>query len=364
MRLAHIREQHALGRKAVAVLPVHYPKPLLTAMDVLAVELWGPPGPPRGPAAGRLQTYVCAVARNALAFLAGGHADAVDAALFPHTCDTVQGLATLLPDLGGWAKPALRYHHPKGADRPSARALVRAELQALARDLAGLTGTPLDRDALGRAVELHAEIDGLRAELWRERRRLDLDDAAFYALLRRGEWLWPEAHLAELRAARARLAPAPVQRGLPLMVSGYVPEPMALFDHLRDAGAVVVADDYAAVGRRIGGLHRVAGRDPLEALVEASFATPPCPTRGAPQRDRLAHLERLARERGAAGLLLHVPKFCEPELFDAPAIRAHFAARGIPVLYLETELETELSGQTVTRVEAFCEMVAARRRAA
>ncbi|HEY3355816.1 MAG TPA: 2-hydroxyacyl-CoA dehydratase family protein [Polyangia bacterium] len=362
MRTAHLREQQSLGRKAVAVLPVHYPKPLLTAMDVLAVELWGPPGPPRGPAAGRLQPYVCAVVRNALAFLAGGHADALDAVLFPHTCDSVQGLATVAPDFGGWSKPVLRYHHPKGADRPSARAFVRAELEALAAELGGLTGRPLDPGALGRAVALHAAIDAARAELLAERRRLDLDDAALYALLRRGEWLWPEAHLAELRAARERLSPEPVLRGVPLMITGYVPEPMALFAHLRDAGAVVVADDYAAVGRRVGGLR--PGADPLAALVDAAFAAPPCPTRGAPQAARMSHLEALYRRSGAAGVIVHVPKFCEPELFDVPAIRARFAALGAPVLVLETELETELSGQTVTRLEAFCELTAARRHAA
>src|SRR5512139_3873753 len=109
MRLAIIREQQARGRKVLAVLPVHYPKPLLTALDILAVELWGPPGPPRGPDAGRLQAYVCAVARNALAFMAAGHADAVDGMLFPHTCDSIQGLATLAPDFGGWGKPCFRY---------------------------------------------------------------------------------------------------------------------------------------------------------------------------------------------------------------------------------------------------------------
>src|SRR5512147_1901148 len=100
MRRAYIETQkREHGRAAVAVLPVHYPKEILTAMNVLAVEMWGPPGPPRGPEAGRLQSYVCAVARNALAFLASGGADAVDAVLFPHTCDSIQGLATLAPDL-------------------------------------------------------------------------------------------------------------------------------------------------------------------------------------------------------------------------------------------------------------------------
>ena len=50
-------------------------------------------------------------------------------------------------------------------------------------------------------------------------------------------------------------------------------------------------------------------------------------------------------------------KFCEPELFDVPAIRDTFARVGLPTLYLETELETALSGQTVTRLEAFVEML-------
>ena len=114
-----LETERQAGRAAIAVLPVHYPKELLTALDILAVELWGPPGPPRSEAAGRIQTYVCPIGRNALAFLASGGADAVDAVLFPHTCDTVQGLATLLPDFGGWSKKTFTFQHPKGPPRPT-----------------------------------------------------------------------------------------------------------------------------------------------------------------------------------------------------------------------------------------------------
>ena len=61
---------------------------------------------------------------------------------------------------------------------------------------------------------------------------------------------------------------------------------------------------------------------------------------------------------------MHVPKFCEPELFDVPAIRRTFAALGLPVLVLEGELERELSAQAVTRIEAFVEMLRSRAEAA
>jgi benzoyl-CoA reductase/2-hydroxyglutaryl-CoA dehydratase subunit BcrC/BadD/HgdB len=357
------RQRDGYGRRSLAVLPVHHPEPLLTALDVLAVELWGPPGPPRSDAAGRLQSYVCAVARNALAFLAGGHADAVDGALFPHTCDSLQGLATLLTDLGGWSKPAFVFQHARGDDRPSARAFVLGELRSLARQLEALGGRRLDDGRLAWALRLHADVDAARAALLDGRARLRMSDPELYAVLRRGEWLWPEDHLAELRAAAAALAPEPVQAGVPVLVTGYVPEPAAILAALNDAGAYVAADDYAAVGRRIPRAAAAAPADPWAALVDRHFALPPCPTRGTDPAARMRHLVALAGRAGARGVLVHVQKFCEPELFDVPAIRRTFASRGLPVVVVEGELERELPGQAVTRVDAFVELLRAGRAA-
>jgi len=353
-----VRQRETFGRRAVAVLPVHYPKELLTALDLLAIELWGPPGPPRGAAAGRVPTYVCAVVRNALAFLAAGGADVVEAALIPHTCDSLQGLATLASDLGGWQKPRFVFQHARGRHRASARAFAEAELRALAGDLEAWSGRTLEPGRLRWALALHEEIDACRSMLLDGRARLAMDDQPLYALLRRGEWLWPEEHLAELREAAASLRQTPVERRVPLLVSGYVPEPADLLAALNAAGAFVAADDYAAVGRRLPARGpRTDSADPWRALLDRQLALPPCPTRGDDQGARTRHLVALAEASGARGVLLHVQKFCEPELFDVPAIRQAFAARGVPVLVLEGELERELSGQAQTRVEAFVEMV-------
>ena len=345
------------GRKAVAVLPICYPKQILTAMDILAVEMWGPPGPPRGPEAGRIQTYVCAVVRNCLAFVAGGGADVVDGMLFPHTCDSIQQLATVAPDLGGWSKQTFRYLIPKGEERASARGFVTTELRNLASELKRLTGRPLDEQALVEAIRLHQEIDALRAELLDGRARLAMDDLTLYRLLRRGEYLWPEDHLTELREARGSLRSEPVQRGVPVMISGIVPEPMTIFDVLYGAGVFVAADDYAAVGRRVIRPRSPLPEDPFEALADLHFAAPPCSTRHTDPSRRVDYLENLFNRGGAAGLIIHIVKFCEPDLFDAPLIRKRFEEKGVPVLYLESELESELSGQTVTRIEAFAEML-------
>jgi benzoyl-CoA reductase/2-hydroxyglutaryl-CoA dehydratase subunit BcrC/BadD/HgdB len=358
MRKAYIEEQKSqYGRRALAVLPIHYPKEILTAMDILAVEMWGPPGEPRGPDAGRIQTYVCAVVRNALAFLASGGADVVDGVLFPHTCDSIQGLATQAPDFGGWGKAVFRFIHPKGGDRPSSRAYVRRELEFLAGQLGEFTSAPLEEHRLRAAIELHAEIHRLRARLIDERPQLDMDDIELYRLLRRGEFLWPEDHLAELREAERSIGDRPVRRGAPVMITGIVPEPMSIFSALNDVGAMVVADDYAAVGRRIVRDLPELASDPLSTLTELQFAAPPCSTRNIEQLGRQQYLDQIFSSSGAAGLIIHMVKFCEPELFDVPPIRRRFEARGVPVLYLESELENELAGQAMTRLEAFVEML-------
>lgn len=358
-RLDAIRAHQALGGKALAVLPIHYPKEILTALDILAVELWGPPGPPRGPEAGRIQSSVCAIVRNALAFLASGGADAVDGVLFPHTCDSIQGLATVAPDLGGWSKPAFRFLHAHGDDRPSARRFLRAELHRLAEELAELAGCAVDEEKLRDAIRLHRTIDAARASLLDRRANLALSDRELYRLLRRGEWLWPADHLAELEAAVRGLTARTAQRGVPILVTGIVPEPMTFLDALADAGAFIAADDYAAIGRRVIRRSPSSLDDPFDALVELAFAAPPCSTRQSNQRDRADHLESLLDASAASGVIVHTVKFCEPELFDVPVLRRRLSARGVPVLHIESELEHELAGQTITRLEAFVEMLGA-----
>jgi benzoyl-CoA reductase/2-hydroxyglutaryl-CoA dehydratase subunit BcrC/BadD/HgdB len=144
-----------------------------------------------------------------------------------------------------------------------------------------------------------------------------------------------------------------------VLVTGYVPEPLATLEVLNGAGAFVAADDYAAIGRRVVREPAAGAADPWEALLDRYAAAPPCPTRAADPDVRVRHLEALLDRSGARGVLVHVVKFCEPELFDVPAIRRACAARGLPLLQLEGELERQLSAQTVTRIEAFGELLRA-----
>jgi len=353
--IADHKQEH--GRKVLGVLPILYPKEILTALDILAVEVWGPPGPPRGASAGRIQTYVCPVVRNAMAFLTDGGAESVDGLLIPHTCDSLQGLATVLPDFGHWKKPLFRFIHPKGERRQSTEGYMKNELKSLTKDLEAFSGRSVSSEALWRAIRLHRDIDGLRAELLQKREQLPFGARELYTLLRRGEWLWPEDHLAELKEAAKRLGEGAPQKGVPVFLSGIVPEPMNIFDALEQAGARIVGDDYAALSRRILPTPATMKNngDPFDALTELAFSAPPCSTRASLVDFRRARLLDSVKASGAKGVIFHIVKFCEPELFDLPHMTKALSERKIPYLVVESELEAELSGQTVTRLEAFVE---------
>ena len=88
------RQRDARGRRIFGILPGHYPRELLWALDILPVEIWDPPvGTLR--ADGHLQPYICPVAKGALELLMESRSLGLDALLFPHLCDALQNLASL-----------------------------------------------------------------------------------------------------------------------------------------------------------------------------------------------------------------------------------------------------------------------------
>ncbi len=108
-----IRRQRESGGRVAAVLPIHYPRALLRAFDILPVEVWGPPHVNASHASAHLQPYVCSIVRNALSFLQAGGLDGVDLVVVPHTCDSLQGLGSILIDFARPAQPVLPLYIPR-----------------------------------------------------------------------------------------------------------------------------------------------------------------------------------------------------------------------------------------------------------
>jgi benzoyl-CoA reductase/2-hydroxyglutaryl-CoA dehydratase subunit BcrC/BadD/HgdB len=343
------------GGEIAAVLPIHAPRALLRAFDILPVEVWGPPAVDASYGAAHLQPYVCSIVRNALSFLLAGGLDVVDYILVPHACDSLQGLGSILIDFIQPRQPVLPLYFPRGK-RQSDLDFLADELRALYRRFEGLSGRSPSDEALMDCIQGDEEADDLLANLHLKRRYLPQTQAEFYRLIRGREYL-PSERFAELASnALAQAAEEPLEmKGTPILLSGIVPEPMALFDALEEMPAFVVADDLACCGRRL--YPPGDDQDPFRRMAQRLLGAPPDAMHGSSIAVRLAHLSRLAHETGARGVVFYEVKFCEPELFDLPALRQGLAALGIHSLVVEMDLNDGLSQRTLTRLEAFLETI-------
>jgi benzoyl-CoA reductase/2-hydroxyglutaryl-CoA dehydratase subunit BcrC/BadD/HgdB len=359
-RSAVIAEARQRSDRIAAVLPIHYPRALLRAHGVHPVEIWAPPR--QDPTAGNalFQAYACAIVRHGAALLLDGPGRDVDLILVPHTCDALQGLGSVLLDFVTPPQPVLTLYHPRGR-RPADRTFLERELRRLGERLAAITGRAPGEADLHAAIDVEEDATDRLARLCGRRDAAALPDRAFYTVVRSREYLPAETFIALADAVLAGEGvgrpPAPRDGRGPvrLMLSGIVPEPMAIFDAIDGMGAVVVADDLACGSRRL--YQRTRHADPYARLAEALMSGPPDPTLGAPIAERAAHLTRRMRETGARGLLVYDVKFCEPELFDLPQLREHLSAQQLPMLHVEFEPSATIAQQTLNRIEAFVEML-------
>jgi benzoyl-CoA reductase/2-hydroxyglutaryl-CoA dehydratase subunit BcrC/BadD/HgdB len=343
-----IADARSRGRRVAAVLPYHYPRALLRAFGFHPVELWGPPGVSRDRGSRHFPAYTCDIAVRATSFLLQGGLDVVDAILVPHTCDALQGMGSVLGDFLRPRPAVLTLYLPRGR-RPEDRDFLADELRRVGGALADLSGIHPDAAAWEEAFAAEGVADAALAGLYRRRPRLAVSDREFYAVVRAREYLSAE----QFAVLAHSLPEGDPPTGIPLMLSGIVPEPPTLFDHLAAAGARVVADDLACGARRLYPDH--AEPDPFRQLAGRLLAAPPDPTRGSPIGERAAHLRQTIEANGARGLVIYDVKFCEPELFDVPLLRTHLGEAGVPLLHIEVELGEDLSQQTMTRLEAFVE---------
>lgn len=354
-RLEVARAQHERGGLVAAVLPIHYPRALLRAFNVLPIEVWGPPNVDATRAASHLQPYVCSIVRNALAFLETGGLQVADLLIVPHACDSLQGLGSILIDFVRPRQPVLPFYMPRTRAAEGA-AFLADELRALYRRLAEVTGmAPSEADVI-QSIRDEEAVDALVRRILERRSTLPLTTFGFYRLIRSREFL-PLDSFAELAEAILAMSPIGTQPPrIPIMISGIVPEPMDMLRAVDALGAFVVADDLACSGRRL--YPAGTSQDPFGRLAESLLGGPPDPTRGSSIQDRLDHLLRLAESTGARGVVFHDVKFCEPELFDLPALRRGLRESGLPSIAVEVDLNDPLSHQARTRLEAFLEMIA------
>ena len=353
-RSAYLFQQKQRGRCLFGVFPALYPREIFWAMNALPVEIWDPPLE-TGDADAHLQPYICSVVRSGLELILNGQTTMVDGFLFPHTCDSIQNLASIVNDYLGFEKPCYFWYNPKAPYGAGSRRYYADQIRLFTRQLEELLG-PMEPDALRLRVAQGRHLQGLLKALYdlRSRGGLAASNTDFYSQIREGEYRHPDDFIPSLEAFLTG-SKGPGSEGPGVILSGILPN-WEILGYLDQLGVPVVADDLLNCHRRMATGNTVV-EDPYEALVENYFAMPPCPTRGSSIQERIDFMLEKANQSGAKGVIFCGVKFCEPELFDLPEMISAIKGAGLHTLVLDVAVNQPLSGQLITRVEAFSEMI-------
>lgn len=350
-----LKQKEVHSRHLFGVFPAQYPREILWAMNALPVEIWDP-FLEVSHASAHLQPYICSIVKLGLELILQGKGDILDGFLFPHTCDSIQNLASIVNDYLGLRKPCYFFYHPKAPYRDSSRNFYIEQLKGFTSQLEKQMG-PLEHSELKKRVEQGQKVASVLKELYflRAKGALGASNSEFYQVIRQGEFLHPDDFLPLLERF-SKESRSIASSKAPVVLSGILPNPPEILTLLDELGIQVGDDDLLGCGRRLL-VPPSEAQDPFEALTESYFRMPPCTTRNSPLKERLDNLLKKVDGSNAKGVIFCMVKFCEPELFDIPQLVEGLKERGLPTLVIDLELNQGLSGQLATRIEAFVEMV-------
>jgi len=363
----YLRQAREAGKKVVGAFCTLVPEELILAAGAIPVRLCSGFGATITRTEGICPASLCPLVKSSygLWLATPPIAAQCDVVAVPATCDAKTKLSELLSD----RVPVWLVQVPSTKESIEARRAWGRQILLLKQQLENLTGRRIGRKALRTAITIcnhkRAALRRLydlrkEARIW-GREALLVADTSFHddpvQWTRQTEALCSQiAQSDKVRQAAANL-PRLLLTGSPVVFPTWK-LPMLV----EESGGIIVADDICTGAKALWDPAHVTESSVaglLEAISERALSiTCPC---FAPSTARLNRLVQLSRDFRVDGILYHVLRGCHLYGMEAQAVENRFRELDLPTLRVETDYSLEDTEQLRTRVEAFLEMLSARK---
>jgi bcr-type benzoyl-CoA reductase subunit C len=353
--------KQAHGRKVIGTLPMNFPKELVHAAGALPVTVQDS----RAPftlGRGLLYEFYCGYTRSLVDQAAIGQFDVFDGFVLVDHCVALLGAVDAirfeLPNT-----PVFLAQFTASMDEPWTRPEIRRRVQDLKSELEAWCNVEISDRAISNSIRIFNENRMLLRSIYDLRRSMQVKITArdMQALVKSSMVMDVEEHTERLTALVKALEEPQPERSAPikLHLSGhFCHAPRGeLLDLIEECGARVVDDDLFT-GLRYIATDVSEVDEPIEALTRWYFdrnTNVPCATRAQKTVDWEKYLVRSLQDSRADGVVVLMPKFCEPHMLYYPELRKELIRSEIPHLLIETEHEGLAVGAIRTRVEALLE---------
>ncbi len=364
-KTAHVLEHKRQGGLVFGWLCTYVPEEIMHAAGALPVRITGH-NQETELEDGSAYLYVnnCSFSRSCLQMGLRGGYDFLDGVVGSSTCDGARRLFDL------WRNYIeTPFHHVLTIPRkstPEAHALYYQQVVQFKERLEEFLGIQITDEKLHQSIDVYNESRTLLKNLY-ELRKLDnppISGAETMEVLN-ASFRMPKELFNEYLKDLLRDLPSSghTHNGLArLMVTGSVLTNPEFIKSIENQGALVVADDLCTSTRYWSDpVELNEDTTPLQAISRRYLDNFPC-ARMFPSDKRFNRILSLVQDFKVDGVISQIIRYCVAYAHDLPLLTERLRANGIPMLALDVEYGTSGSGQIQTRVQAFLEMLGARKR--
>lgn len=347
-------------KKIIGYLCSYVPEELIMAAGFHPMRLFSS-NPVIQMADKHLQSYCCSPVRGLLEDALTGRLNFLDGTVFPHACDTIQRLSDI------WR---LNTSYPFFTDliwpvklnTDSSRTYVIEILKRFKKELETISNSPINNNQLKEAVsisnQIREHIHTIYTFMSSAPGTITAQD--LYTMIRASMVM----DRSEVAARLSNIVKALLQHSNPdkttdlkrVVVSGALCDFPTLTQTIESAGACIVSDDFCTGQRWFDGQIDI-NNDLLTAIAERYIQRMSCPAKHRSLTERQENLVSLVRNNHADGVIFLLTKFCDPHAFDYPTLTTALEDHQIKSILIETEESSQPSGQVVTRLETFIQML-------
>ena len=357
-----VREWKNSGKKVIGWICNYVPEEIIHAAGILSFRITGDSKEIElGDGDAYLHIYSCSFTRTCCQLAVEKKFDFLDGFVATAMCDGSRRLADVLENYG-YLSLIQTLGVPRKFDE-HAEALYSREILQFKQILEGFLGTEISNDAISDSVLVYNRTRRLLKELY-ELRKLDVppvSGAETLEVLNAATRMPREQFNDTLEVLIEEIKGRPVSaKGkVRLMIDGSILQNVDLIQGIEDLGGLVVVDGLCSGARYWEGLVDT-DMEPISALTKYYLNKFPCP-RFYPPTVRTDKVMNLIQEYRVEGLIYEIVRYCNTHTWDYPILRSELEERGIPMLKLEVEYGMGATGQIKTRVQAFIEMLEARK---
>ena len=347
------------GKKAIGWFPVYASEELIYAAGALPVGLWG--GQTNISLAPKyLQTFCCSIMKANLENGMKGTYGSLAAVIIPTFCDTLKCMGEVWK--AAVPEPrSLTFVFPQNRKLSAGIEFMERELLRLIEELEAITGNKIGEKELLESIDVYNDYRKAAREFVKISPKYPktVTTVIRHNVLKAAFFMDKKEYTAKLNEVIKELkASAPErtnEKGV--VVTGLLAEPdefLALFD---EQGLVFEADDLVQESKQFRVDVPDGGGTPINRLARRLIDMDGCSLLYDYGKSRGQRLIDMVKETKAAGVVVCMLKFCDPEEFDYPIYKKELEAAGIPMLYLEIEQKMDSVEPLRTRAQTFAEMI-------